>query len=390
MFFFKGWLKARQRPEEFENLSCEDLNNLLEVFYMEAKTIKGDSYSKSSMTALRCGINRYLNLPPYKRNINIICSAPFASSKRMWDAVVKKNKQDGKCKAKSWPAIEKLDFAKLKQDSSFNMSDPNQLQEKVFFDIQLFFGRRGREGLRSLKKSSFDIKKDDSGVEYCEIAFNESTKNHQTSEAPGSKGAMYATGGPQCPIKSLKLYLSKLCRDSEDFFVKVRTDKNFRPDLEETWFTGKPLGVNSIGDFMKKISERLHLSKKYTNHSVRATTVTTLSDNGIEARQIMNVTGHKCESSLRSYNTDNSNAQKRKISSILASETSIQTIPAETENEIQEVQATCSNEGSHLQHAQKILKVFDNSSSTSNNISTTNGAPYFLNPTFNNCTFNFK
>ena len=68
---------------------------------------------------------------------------------------------------------------------------------------------------------------------------------------------------------------------------------------------------------MKKISKRLNLSRIYTNHCIRATCVTMLSAHGLEARHIMRVTGHKSESSLRSYDNDNSEKQKRLISSIL-------------------------------------------------------------------------
>ena len=84
------------------------------------------------------------------------------------------------------------------------------------------------------------------------------------------------------------------------------------------WYTSKPIGINELGGFMKNISKRLSLSKIYTNHCIRATTVTVLSAEGLEARHIMRVTGHRCESSLRSYDHDNTIIQKRKISEILA------------------------------------------------------------------------
>ena len=69
---------------------------------------------------------------------------------------------------------------------------------------------------------------------------------------------------------------------------------------------------------MKAISKRLSISMIYTNHCIRATCVTELSANGLEARQIMRVTGHRCESSLRTYEKDNTVAQKRLTSSILS------------------------------------------------------------------------
>ena len=83
------------------------------------------------------------------------------------------------------------------------------------------------------------------------------------------------------------------------------------------WLTNAVLGVNSIANFMKQISQRLNLSNIYTNHCIRATVVTLLSAHGFESRQIMRVTGHKSESSLKSYDKDNAVGLKRKISNVL-------------------------------------------------------------------------
>ncbi|KAJ8305693.1 hypothetical protein KUTeg_016238 [Tegillarca granosa] len=48
----------------------------------------------------------------------------------------------------------------------------------------------------------------------------------------------------------------------------------------------------------------------YTNNSVRASTVTVLAQANVPNREIMKITGHKCEASLNSYNADSSEKQK--------------------------------------------------------------------------------
>jgi hypothetical protein len=51
---------------------------------------------------------------------------------------------------------------------------------------------------------------------------------------------------------------------------------------DSAWFENKLLGKNSIGDLMVKISKAAGLSKVYTNHSIRSTSITLLSRVGRE------------------------------------------------------------------------------------------------------------
>ena len=82
-------------------------------------------------------------------------SANFSSSNRMLFAVIKDMKKEGLDKSQHYPAISEMDLAKIKLPTSFDLNDPAQLQEKVFFDIQYNFGRRGRENLRFTQKHSY-------------------------------------------------------------------------------------------------------------------------------------------------------------------------------------------------------------------------------------------
>ncbi|CAC5418138.1 unnamed protein product [Mytilus coruscus] len=68
---------------------------------------------------------------------------------------------------------------------------------------------------------------------------------------------------------------------------------------------------------MVDISKSAGLSHVYTNHCVRATTVTVLARSGIPKTDIMKITGHKSEASLESYCRDSSEKQKRQYSAIL-------------------------------------------------------------------------
>ena len=69
---------------------------------------------------------------------------------------------------------------------------------------------------------------------------------------------------------------------------------------------------------MKKVSIEAKLSCVYTNHSIRATTITILDECGYEARHIMALSGHRSESSIQSYAYQTSLSTKRKMSETLS------------------------------------------------------------------------
>lgn len=68
---------------------------------------------------------------------------------------------------------------------------------------------------------------------------------------------------------------------------------------------------------MPKLSEQAKLSKRYTNHCIRATCITNLDENGIETRHIMGLSGHKSESAVRSYTKRLGEKKQREMSDIL-------------------------------------------------------------------------
>ena len=103
-----------------------------------------------------------------------------------------------------------------------------------------------------------------------------------------------------CPVKTFELYLSKLNPALPRLWQRPRATEHFRHS-DEVWYCNVPLGKNTLGHFMRSISKELKLSQKYTNHCIRATAVSLLDECNFEARHIMRVSGHKSESSIRSY-----------------------------------------------------------------------------------------
>jgi hypothetical protein len=240
------------------------------------------------------------------------------SANQVLTGLLRQLKEAGLDKTTHKRAIPPGDMEKLYTSGTLSNNTPKSLQYKVYVELSLNFGRRGREGLRELTKDSIVFKTDDFGRQYATLNFNELDKNHQVQAPKESekKQIMYEQiASKNCPVNSLKKYLRKLNPQCNALFQWPKPG----PVTEEdsTWYENKTLGVHKLESMMKIISQEANLSNIYTNHCLRATTSTVLANAGIEARQICSVTGHKNEASLASYIREPSMKQRANMCDII-------------------------------------------------------------------------
>lgn len=74
-----------------------------------------------------------------------------------------------------------------------------------------------------------------------------------------------------------------------------------KPVTYTTFFTDQPLGRNKVGELLKGISSLAGLPESFTNHSLRATFITSALRAGIPIERLMLRTGHRSEKGLLSY-----------------------------------------------------------------------------------------
>ena len=113
------------------------------------------------------------------------------------------------------------------------------------------------------------------------------------------------------------MYLKKLNPNLDALWQRPKT-RNFNKH-EKIWFENSPVGCNPLNETMKNLSTKAKLSRIYTNHCIRASVVTSLDEQGFEARQIMATTGHKSENSIKSYASRCPDKKRRQVSDALAS-----------------------------------------------------------------------
>ena len=226
-FILSHWLIANDLPLDFENLKEDVLAVYLRRFYAEVRTKDGRQYSKKSMLAIRSALFRYLTQPLNNVTFNILTDTEFIAANNVLTGVCRKLKATGQDLSKHHLPIKKDDLAIMYVSEVLSDKDPVALQRKVFFETVLHFGRRGREGLRQMKKSDIIFTLDENGKEYATLAGNPLEKNHQgfSSREGEHIQIMYGTGEANCPLGSLKFYLTKLNEMCEALFQRPRDVK---------------------------------------------------------------------------------------------------------------------------------------------------------------------
>ena len=123
------------------------------------------------------------------------------------------------------------------------------------------------------------------------------------------------------------------------------------------------MGHNCLGNLLKIAAKEANIQKKVTNHSVRKTTVTKLSQAGVHPQKIMKITGHRNIQSITHYDSSLTECEQKKMCSILQ---------GQSQNSQHLSSPSPSLSVSHPTHEPK-----------------PNGIPAFLaGSTIHNCTFN--
>ena len=132
----------------------------------------------------------------------------------------------------------------------------------MFFELLYFFCRRGLENIRELTKETFCVRTDENGVEYVIQSSDELRKNSRgaANDPDQDGGIMQATGLPNCPVKSFKLYLSKLNPALNELFQRLKSAFSFNPN-GDVWYDAQVIGKKFLEKFMKTISEDAGLSQ---------------------------------------------------------------------------------------------------------------------------------
>jgi hypothetical protein len=265
------------------------INAVLCDFYSAVRKEDGSFFTINSLSSIRSALIRVIKK---KFDIDISKDATFAKSESVFEAMKRHLKKNGKGETTHYPVISEEDLCKI---AEFTPTTPTELQLKVWFTLHFHFALRGRENLHSLEREDL-IFSTQNGMETIRPKDNV-TKNHRNDTSSSIGAVIYKSKDENCPILLVKKYLSLL--NSENKYLWQRALA--RPDLlSQPSYTSHKVGVNTVNGFMKKVCLTLKLGSVYTNHSVRATSLTVLGS-GFQDTEIAHFSGHRSLSALGIY-----------------------------------------------------------------------------------------
>ncbi|XP_066911348.1 uncharacterized protein KIAA1958-like [Clytia hemisphaerica] len=233
--------KTCQNLEDF--VDAKSLDGTLAQFYAELTKQNGDGYEPDSLRVMQSSLHRYL--VEKGSTMNILKDQSFSKSRKILEGKARILRGAGKGKKRNAssaldPDEEELlwSVGKLGDNSAIS------LVRTMWFVCSEHFGLRGCQEHCTMRVEDFIFKKDKNGCDFVEF-IEDPTKTRQSGLKPIQRKTnpkMYAIGGERCPVRLLRLYLSKRpesIQESGRFYLTPK--KSFNPN-DDVWFMQVPMG----------------------------------------------------------------------------------------------------------------------------------------------------
>lgn len=119
----------------------------------------------------------------------------------------------------------------------------------------------------------------------------------------------------RCIVELYNKYV-RLCPRASESCTAFYLQTNPSWSLGDLWYTARPVGKNTLSDYVKKLMQRAGVQGMFSNHSLRATTASRLFDNNVDEQLICEQTGHS-GNAVRRYK-HSTLQMKESVSAILA------------------------------------------------------------------------
>ena len=210
------WAKEKKKPRSIENLSPEDLDEVLRDFYTELKKKDGNDYEPESLRVMQASLDRYLRNKGYA--VSIIRGREFAKSNKILKGKAITLRHEGKgTRPNATDALTWEEDEMLWKEGRLGLHTPEVLLNTTWYLVTQHFGLRGRQENYDLRVEHFKFAKDESGRKYVTFADSNPTKTRLQRRMVIPR--MVATGGERCPVSIFEEFISR--RPSE--FKEIST-----------------------------------------------------------------------------------------------------------------------------------------------------------------------
>ena len=247
----------------------------------------------------------------------------------------------------------------------------------------LFFCRRGRQNLRELKKEDFSICTDSSGVRFVYKVKDELPKNRRKNDEAQESQTVFETGGPFCPVLSFEKTSLVLTRRTSTCFRGPR--RQLMKTMKFGTTTWSLVNARLVTRWRSCLSKQSSPACTQITQSERWQSQYLTSAATKPGISCVALSGHRSESSIRSYASQTSLSTRRKMSETLSeslkNKKAVTTITATSSVGDSEIPVTKSAPELLLTASQEENILNEPSIEQSNTQRTVNN--------FYNCTFNY-
>ena len=262
----------------------------------------GSYYEPSTYSAIHGGIRRYLQEHGSKYDIS---DKDFQLSLDVLSCKKRQAKASGKGnKPNKAQYLSEEQEGKLWEAGELGHDTPQSLQNTIWFVLTKLLGFRGSQESRDMRWGDFNIKEDDDGdrfVEFTERATK--TRTGQTGSSRVYTPTLYSQPekGSNCPVWLFEKYAvlrpPGMCDSDSPFFLAI----NHQGWVKGQWYKKEAMGRNTIGKFLSGMCQRAGIVGRYSNHSLRRSSITDLLQAGFSPCEIAQYSGHKNLNSINEY-----------------------------------------------------------------------------------------
>ena len=303
------------------------IDQWLAAFIVEVRKSYGNYYSPTSLNGILAGIQRRLRESLGRAAPNIVDTnnTLFPKKRNALDQQLRHLRKIGVgVTKKRAPVITANQEAQLWETGTVGIHSPEALLNAMFFYNGKNFCLRGVSEQQELRFNQIHMLRKPRSIQYCEHGSKNNQGGLQEQRLTVKSVTINAVPGSQCcHVRIFQAYISHIPPSAIEQNQKFYLQPVDFPKPGQYWYSPKPLSANKLKSMVSKMFAKAEVEGDFTNHSLRATGVSTLFSSGVPEALIQNRSGHRLTESLRLYETRGVNDKhSQAISNILAGKSS--------------------------------------------------------------------